>query len=204
LNVLLADRFTDLLTAWSTFGGALGSILAVAVAYLLLRKEIHTRNDEIRDAEAAQARMITTHVRAVSPATLGRQRRLHKVSCELTNHSPAPILEVELWAAQRDRADPDSTARMYTIVTPGETKSMTIDLTEPMPMPDELSREVLSDFTTAVTFTDSSGIRWSRVDTQRPQRVFPRPPTGLRRWWAMRRLKRLNPGVDPAKLGGWQ
>jgi hypothetical protein len=63
--VPLADRFTDLLTTWSTLGGAVGSILAVIVAYLLLRKEIRSRNEEKRDAESAQARMITAHVQAV-------------------------------------------------------------------------------------------------------------------------------------------
>jgi integrase len=58
----------------------------------------------------------------VKPEKFGQHSRImSKVSCELTNHSTAPILEVELWAARRPPAGGIGEARMYIIVKPGDT-----------------------------------------------------------------------------------
>lgn len=157
--MLLASPFTEQLAAWSTFGGAVGSILAVVLAYLLLRREIRSRNEERRDAEAAPASLITTNVRVNPRTTFGTQVR--SVACDLTNHSTAPIREVELgvWRPAEPGTAKEGTGRMYMEIRPGETKSLPLELAEPMPLPSQEEREVLADFGTGVTFTDAAGIR---------------------------------------------
>jgi len=113
---------------------------------------------------------------------------------------------VELTVAPRQAETADEVGvRLYYVVKPGETKSVPIQLRKPMQPPLESDREVVPGYITSVTFTDSTGVRWNRVDNGRPIRVFPRRPKWwIRRWWELRRVKRLNPGQDPAQIAPWQ
>jgi hypothetical protein len=184
--VVLADRFTDLLTAWSTFGGAVGSILAVVVAYLLLRREIRSRFEEKRDAEAAAARLVTAEICGGEPDASGK---VGLFSVVVRNFGDAPVLDLELNAR----------------LTTGETASM---LTRSLdPRSEWIARWQLATaisempdhfydvhFTTEIIFTDSRGLRWTRRNRDQPQRWVERPwiPRRFRvKWWLTYRRQEL-------------
>jgi len=178
----LADRFTEYLSAWSTLGGAVGSVLAVIVAGLLLRHELRSRNEERRDAEAGQARLVTVEVGAAS----GINGKILKMPFVLANRSAEPISEVSLTVRLSSEAEPfkvqlvsldPQTQRRY------EWKLLT-------PIAFTRHEYYVQYFATVVTFTDSKGLRWERCNWDQPTRWLPYRRPSLRqrlRWWHNRR-----------------
>lgn len=162
----LADRFTDLLTAWSTFGGAVGSILAVVVAYLLLQREIRSRNEEKRDAEAAQARLV---IGVVEPQGAINQR-IHDARVYLVNHSSSPITEIRFGAALSSNTQ-RSPERPVLQLGPGQT--VVLDWRLDPPIADSGPDILPTWFKASVSFTDANGLRWTRAGIEPPQRVLP-------------------------------
>lgn len=204
----LADPFTDYFTAWSTFGGAVGSILAVVVAYLLLRREIRTRAEEHRDTNAAQARLIfvqlsmPTDPRPTSwKGRLGAQATAGtELDYKVTNYSNAPIFALRGLVTRTDLDGNDGCPIAQQDLAPGGT------ISGAWRMPASLSRSESGEpgfgvVQSYIEFMDAAGLVWTRQDRQPPRRLTgPRDPGLLERWrtvrWVMReeRAGRLPPG----------
>ena len=182
----LADRFTDYLEAWSTLGGAIGSILAVIVAGALLLHEMRSRNEERRDAEAGQARLVTVGVGSAA----GINGKIPKVPFILANRSAEPISEVRL--AIRLRGVPEPYEVSATAMGPATERDITWQLPEPIAY---TRQEYYTEyFETVVRFTGSKGLQWERSNWNQPKRRLPfrKPSLGQRsRWWVNRRRQEV-------------
>jgi hypothetical protein len=178
----LSDRFTDLLSAWSAFGGAVGSILAVIVAGALLYHEMKARRVERREAEANQARRVTTVIEPQAAIN----GKIWGLTVSFTNHSDAQVTEVELTGTNRQLRETITNRR--SVVRAGEPFSFGWEL--PTPIAGDVSDMLFGVwFESVAIFTDANGQRWQRRNWESPTRWPPPGPSRRRRlrWWFNRR-----------------
>jgi hypothetical protein len=140
--------------------------------------EIHTRNRERRDAEAAQARTVVTEVLPGEHTTnADYDRTLREYRFSLTNHSSSPILGVHLaaWVWGNDGIDElapgeDRAEEWIDVVPPGGTLSGTQYLIgRPWPQGE---RAPLEQVAVEAIFTDAAGLMWTRRDNDGPRRFI--------------------------------
>ncbi|MGW1448441.1 hypothetical protein ACWCO3_09150 [Micromonospora sp. NPDC002411] len=162
------------------YAGVGGGLLTAGVLWW----EIHTRNRERRDAEAAQARTVVTEVRPGEYTTnADYDRTLREYLFSVTNHSSAPVLGVHLtaWVWGNDGMDEpaqgEHRAEEWTdVVPPGGTLSgAQYMLGRPWPHDEKAPLEQVA---VEVIFTDAAGLMWTRRDNDGPRRfINPTIPT---------------------------
>ncbi len=126
------------------------------------RRDNRRAADERRDAEAMQARLVfTLSPHGGSPT---------QIRAKIRNSSAAPVLDVVYDIVRGDTANPRvlaATNHPTTELPDGATAEVWFNLgdeEEPM-APDE-------EFVQRITFTDSNGLRWRRMDNSQPERII--------------------------------
>ncbi|MET7808634.1 hypothetical protein [Micromonospora chersina] len=150
----------------------IGGVALLITAFGLWR-EVRSRNRDRRDAEAGPARMVIARIKREEPEDWSLDDSRPTTSAEykvtVTNYGAAPILElyatVKLrWERSSERADVHG---WWTeVLGPGETVTTTSSALWDEPR----SREQLRRVDTEISFTDSTGLRWCRVNNERPFR----------------------------------
>lgn len=153
---------------------ATGTVVAV-VALTLASKDYRSRADEFRDNEAAQARLVTSSRDAANQAL------------EIVNHSAQPIFNVEIEDLTL-RADPAARWQLsphvfglessIDILPAGGKHWVAIQFVEADGAVFNVSSALVHrpgadiGFDARVKFTDAGGLRWRRLNDNKPTRVF--------------------------------
>ena len=148
-----------------------GTVAAVVVALRIGQRDWRRADDERRDAEAAQARLITT----TSTHQGGAQ-----VAVQTVNQSQFPIIALTL---KKVAAKPPydgggwrwngGTRLTQEILNPGETATWAVLITDANGDPVDPGPYHV-DCGAEISFTDYAGLLWRRVDLDQPGRVVER------------------------------
>ncbi|MEV4508139.1 hypothetical protein AB0K00_04185 [Dactylosporangium sp. NPDC049525] len=163
-------KVTDWMQGWA-------SVLAFLAAGGLLCFELWRNRRERADTAAAQARLIFSRVtRYHAP-----NDHLQSVKWTVFNYSAAPIFDVSVKVVAPVAAEPSTGDTVIDVIRGGDEPEEILTLDPP---PQFSQDTPIHDLKLEVTFTDSAGLNWRRVDRKIPTRVIRR-----RAWWA-----------DPARL----
>jgi hypothetical protein len=163
--VVIADgpKWTDVVQALFTAFGA----LAVVVAGLALRHDMRARQQEQRDAEAAQARLVTCRF----PRQGGRKDiNGPYIAIEVANDSLLPIRHISVSVAARAKPSKPELARRQDYLGPNESGEVAW-----RSVPAEVLQDpgaALPAWLVIIQFTDATGLVWERVDNGPPRRVI--------------------------------
>lgn len=168
----LASPLTDQLQGWGSALGALFAGIAAVGAGLLYWHEVRTHREQRLEAEIAQARMVVATIARAEGHVDGRQTIVTHVNCRVENWGAAPVLDVEFAVSQTTGAEAIY-FRRYPVLRPHVRREGRVELPRPLVANRLDDLDLLTGFNTTVVFTDSSGVRWSRVDGDQPTRVHP-------------------------------
>ncbi|MEU4243108.1 hypothetical protein [Actinoplanes sp. NPDC026619] len=164
-----APTWTDKLEAWATVAAALFSAAALFVALWVLRREQRTRHEDKLDADAAQARLVFGKV-----IDLDRESEIGwgGVTFVIVNNSSAAIMDVSVTAHRKNHLVDGGSIRLETVRAHDSSRE-SIRLRKPVLRADfnraqasQLARQI----EIVVTFVDSAGRMWTRVDRREPFR----------------------------------
>jgi len=186
-----APRAADLTTAvevWTAIGTVSGAVFtagAVGVALLISHRDWRRAEDDRRDREMAQARLIV-----VAPPGGGGNRH---IALSVTNWSTAPVFEVvvDFVVHYEDPAlrglPVGGTPETVLVLPAGAHHVYSVQIVDPdgnpvvatatSPIHVPVRREL------SVTFLDAAGLKWRRAWPGQPQRVVEPGAASLRRWW---------------------
>jgi hypothetical protein len=171
---------------WGTVGewvGGVGSMAAAVAAVAIAIRDGRQREQDRRDEQAAQARLVTVEARAVVAFS---------AVIEVTNHSTTPVLAVRIehvhTTPEPSRAQfLEGKSREWGRLDAGEKVSAVCHLWLPdgskILQPDELTV-----ITAEISFVDARGLRWRRwanlppvagrpVDERQPPKALPEMAT---------------------------
>lgn len=178
-----APNWTDKLEAWSTFGGAVFTAIAVIVAFLVWRHDHRVRREDKLEANAAQARLVLGSITSVVGSS---EDGLQSVNYQVANNSAATIFDLTV-TIHYGQSFFDTVDEYIGNAEPGTVVPKTLELGEQgvgqwpyggshrEVRPSALAPSPLG---ISVTFTDSAGLRWGRRDHGGPSRYIgshPRP-----------------------------
>ena len=138
---------SDALSAFADTFGAVGTVGAFLVGFLLLRREHRREADRSEDERRAQAERISAWIELSLKPEGGRELAFH-----IHNASDMPIYEVELPLPAR--GDEVPATEFVGLVPPGQTIRR--------PAPAAWLRSYVEPEPIQIEFLDSAGRRWSR------------------------------------------
>lgn len=194
----LADHTTDLLQGWGTVVGDVINVLAVLAAGAVLWFQIKSRNDEVRDAEAGQARLVIPRIVKLSGEP---GKGLARIRWEVHNYSGAPIPTVMVFVGRRDEHEGNNTSEIpEDHLAPGGVLAGELVLDPPIEWAPGDEHPPLNYIRTITEFMDAAGLIWHREDREPPRRkVFPPDPSWYDRWRQRRWLRRHQREIARAK-----
>lgn len=172
--------WTDKLEAWSTFGGAIFTAIAVIVAFLVWRHDQRVRREDKLNAETAQARLVINKVVAVIGS---REEGWQVVAYEVHNNSAGRITELHTALFLSDGSMILLDAAVGDL-GPGEQHEGQVQFGEPASWqfavrsyggPPTWTSRIVLGVDMQSRFVDSSGVRWFRDNDQEPRQSL-RPP----------------------------
>jgi hypothetical protein len=138
---------SDAISAFADSFGAVGTVGAFLVGFLLLRREHRREAERAEDERRAQAERISAWIELTRKLDGSRELAFH-----IHNASAMPIYEVELPLPSRGEQEPSS--EFVGLVPPGQTIQR--------PAPTEWLRSYVEPEPVQIEFLDSAGRRWSR------------------------------------------
>ncbi|MFG1610743.1 hypothetical protein [Actinoplanes sp. NPDC049265] len=138
---------SDAISALADSFGAVGTVGAFLVGFLLLRREHRREAERADDERRSQAERISAWIELTRKLDGGRELAFH-----IHNASAMPIYEVELPLPSRGDQKPDS--EFVGLVPPGQTIQRSA--------PAEWLRSYVEPEPVQIEFLDSAGRRWSR------------------------------------------
>ncbi len=167
----------DWLAAWGQIGGAVGTVATLSVAIWLARRDSRWRKAEQADRDIAQARMLTVD----TDYSYGGSSPYQAIVI-IANNSNQPLFEVKI-ESFRSASEPGLKWRFGAIDpdTPVSANVLRPDrqLVVDVEFVDDNNKQQWPGGTdsTTVTYMDSSGLRWRRVDRELPVRIIDEPTT---------------------------
>jgi hypothetical protein len=138
---------SDAVSALADSFGAVGTVGAFLVGFLLLRREHRREAERAEDDRRAQAERISAWIELTRKIDGSRELAFH-----IHNASAMPIYEVELPLPSRGEQEPSS--EFVGLVPPGQTIQRAA--------PTEWLRSYVVPEPVQIEFLDSAGRRWSR------------------------------------------
>ena len=138
---------SDAISALADSFGAVGTVGAFLVGFLLLRREHRREAERADDERRAQAERISAWIELTRKLDGSRDLAFH-----IHNASAMPIYEVELPLPSRGEQEPSS--EFVGLVPPGQTIQR--------PAPTDWLRSYVDPEPVQIEFLDSAGRRWSR------------------------------------------
>jgi hypothetical protein len=138
---------SDAISAVADSFGAVGTVGAFLVGFLLLRREHRREAERADDERRAQAERISAWIELTRKLDGSRDLAFH-----IHNASAMPIYEVELPLPSRGEQEPSS--EFVGLVPPGQTIQR--------PAPADWLRSYVEPEPVQIEFLDSAGRRWSR------------------------------------------
>ncbi|QJT06270.1 hypothetical protein G9272_43120 [Streptomyces asoensis] len=165
---------TDWLSAIGQVVGAVGTLAAVMVALLVSFKDNRRLVSELRDREAATARLVSATVRRDLGLTFleirndGREA-VHDMEVELTGAQSAELRvrgqKVEERNGRFVAAGPGTGTESVRVLRPGEVRRLVVET-----MATAATAHVAVPAVVILRFTDSAGLRWLRQGHEPPTR----------------------------------
>jgi hypothetical protein len=166
-----SDKDANWWSAWGQWVGGVGSIAAAWVALWLAWHGWQRADDDRRDVDAQQARLV-----------MAQWREREKPVMQVTNHSFMPIHEIAVEGITAPSAQPEVSWRcddgFWGTV---QVETLSPSATDDLPVSyrfvshDGSSPTRLGRVHAVISYTDAAGRRWQRVGNQEPYRV-PRGP----------------------------
>jgi hypothetical protein len=170
-------NWADKLEAWSTFGGAVLTAVAVIVAFLVWRHDRWIRREDKHAADAAQARLVAVKIEALygSPRAgwIG-------VQFSVLNNSPNVVSDTSVSIGFGSWSDQDPKPQESYFLgdfTAGEQRQSRVHFGERKRWPYDEGTEAdplvdwLDQVDGMIVFTDGMGLRWRREIGKEPARV---------------------------------
>lgn len=165
---------TDVFAAWGQWAGGIGSILAVVAAVWVVRRDSKIKRRDEHELRVSRARGIIASPAERPPSGDGGFA-ISELGFEVTNHSQAPVLEVEIRAivvseVNGRSGDRKSDARRlsltHRVLGPGDHEFQEND-TIGKAWDDFRAKKVRISL--VYSYLDAEGYRWHRVDSGRPE-----------------------------------
>ena len=154
----------ELMQGWGAVAGAVFSAVAAIAALLLYRHEVKYRRGERREAQAAQARLITLHLE-IEQVEAGS---MTIVRCTCTNHSSQPIVNARMAVSRAGQPMPTQQYRNRHLTAPGDHWDELWNTGAATWRPTTESIELI-DVEAHLEFVDAAGHRWQRTGQDHPR-----------------------------------